>query len=160
MGATDALHTFSAKCRDCEQIERNEKKNEDRPLAIVRARAARKAAELKVPFDFIWINMNYQGLVPYFRAALSGEATCRSCGHAYQGERDIQTDHLEAPRSPDDWARQHARNLVLLCQSCNGTKGRKPLATWLDEQEGARISNELHRGEVQPNGWRQINLWD
>lgn len=135
---------FNPDCRDCEQKERNEKKNTDRPLAIVRGRAQVAARKAGVGLDFIWIQMNYQALVPMYRAALTDEALCLSCGHRPDHERDIQIDHIEPPRHAQDWARLHARNLRLICDSCNKAKGNKPYAEHLDEQEGARLSNLAH----------------
>lgn len=140
-----AVIHFDPICKDCQQIERNERKNEDRPLAIMDGRAGSHARILGVPKSFLWVNMNWSSLVPEMRALMTDEGRCRSCGHPFIGERDIHIEHREPPRAPDDWARQHARNLGIFCQSCNGTKGHKPYAVWLDEQEEARISNEHHR---------------
>ena len=136
---------FNPKCRDCEQIERNEKKNADRPKAIIEQRAGRRATELSVSKDFIMINMGYQSLIPVVRAMMTPEGVCTSCGHPFLNERDIQLEHREPPRSSTDWARHHARNIGIFCASCNRTKNDKPYAQWLDEQEEARISNERHR---------------
>lgn len=85
--------------------------------------------------------MNYRALVPIMRAMMTPEGLCLNCGHDFVNERDIQIEHLEAPRSKQDWARLHARNLRLLCGSCNRTKSDKPYPVWLDEQESARKSN-------------------
>ena len=73
---------------------------------------------------------------------MTSEGLCQGCGHPFVNERDIQLDHIEPPRSEKDWARLHTRNLRLACASCNGTKGKKVFSEWLDEQEGARLSNE------------------
>lgn len=133
---------FARLCRDCEQIERNERKNEDRPLAIIRKRAADHARRAGAPFEFFWINMNYRALVPYYRAALSSEGLCLSCGHPYDDEKDVQIEHRAPPRHKQDWARLHARNLGFACANCNGTKTSKEYERWLDEQEDCRLSNE------------------
>jgi len=85
--------------------------------------------------------MNYRALVPALRAMMTDEGICTSCGHPFLNERDIQIEHIEPPRFVEDWARLHARNLRLACGSCNRTKGQKPYAVWLDEQEGARLSS-------------------
>jgi HNH endonuclease len=139
--STDAR--FSPTCRDCEQKERNERKNEDRPIAIMRQRAATAARKAKVSVDFYWTQMNYAAFVPVLRAMMTAEGKCIGCGHPFLNERDIQIEHLEPPRKEihPDWARLHARNLRLACGSCNRTKGQKPFNQWLDEQEGARLSN-------------------
>ena len=136
---------FKAECRACEQIERNEKKNADRPKAILESRAAAWAAKLAVTKDFMWVNMNWASLLPVLRAMLQPGARCMSCGHPFVNERDVQFEHNEPPRQRDDWARHHARNIRIACQSCNGSHGHKPYAQWLDEQEAARISNDEHR---------------
>jgi hypothetical protein len=128
-------------CRDCEQKARNEKKNADRPLAIIQARAGRAATKAGRTREFFWTQMNYRSLVPVLRALMTPDGLCTACGHDFVNERDIQIEHIEAPRSDKDWARLHARNLRFSCGSCNQTKGAKPFAQWLDEQEGARLSN-------------------
>jgi hypothetical protein len=139
-----AIH-FDPICKDCQQIERNEQKNEDRPRAIIERRTADHARSLGVSKHFLWVNMNWSSLVPEMRALMTDEGRCRSCGHRFMNERDIQIEHREPPRHPQDWARQHARNIGIFCQSCNNTKGDKAYAIWLDEQEEARLSNEHHR---------------
>jgi hypothetical protein len=139
---------FARLCRDCEQIVKNERQNADRPLALMRRRTNSYARRLGVTSEFLWINMNWRALVPVLRAMMSDEGRCLSCGHAFVNERDVQVEHREPPRGVDDWARQHARNIGLACQSCNGTKGDRPYADWLDEQEAARLANESHRAAV------------
>ncbi len=133
---------FSPTCRDCEQKERNERKNTDRPRAIIEARAADHARKAGTSKQFFLTNMNYQALVPALRSMMTPEGRCHCCGHTFMNERDIQIEHREPPRHRQDWARLHARNLGLTCQSCNGTKLDKPYAEWLDEQELCRLSNE------------------
>jgi hypothetical protein len=123
--------------------------------------AARKAG---VSFEFFWTQMNYRSFVPYLRAMMTPEGLCHGCGHPFVNERDIQVEHLEAPRFEKDWARLHARNLRLSCGSCNLTKGKKPFAEWLDEQEGARLSN-LGPSSLQVKSetselWQQASLFD
>jgi len=133
--------SFSPICRDCEQKERNKKKNIDRPKAIIEQRARSAASKAGESFEFFWTQMNYRSLVSEMRAAMSDEGTCPSCGHKFLNERDIQIEHGDPSRFQKDWARLHRRNLRLVCASCNRTKGTKSHADWLDEQEGARLSN-------------------
>lgn len=149
---------FASKCRDCEQIERNEAKNVDRPAKLMRKRTNEHAKKLAVTVEFLWTALNWRALVPVLRAMLTDEARCLSCGHEFVGERDVQIEHREPPRADDDWARQHARNIGLACQSCNGTKGDKPFAVWLDEQEDARRANETHRARSDPTPAVQLAL--
>lgn len=141
--STVAPVRFSPICRDCEQKQRNEKKNADRPRAIIEQRAKSAATKAGSSFEFFWTVMNYHSLVPVLRAMLTPEGLCQGCGHKFINERDIQIEHLEPPRDEKDWARLHTRNLRLFCASCNGTKGKKPFIEWLDEQEGARLSNMM-----------------
>jgi hypothetical protein len=132
---------FSPACKDCEQKTRNEKKNADRPRAIIEQRAAAAATKAGSSREFFWTQMNYRALVPELRGLMTSEGLCKGCGHEFQNERDIQIEHIEPPRSAKDWARLHARNLRLCCGSCNRTKGNKRFSDWLDDQEGARLSN-------------------
>lgn len=142
---------FDSVCRDCRQIERNERKNANRPLAIVEGRAAPRARAAGVPLRFFMREMNWRSLVAPVRAAINDpDSCCTSCGHRHLNERDVELDHVLPPRGPQDWARQHARNIRIVCASCNRTKGRKDYTVWLDEQEGARISNERHMGIRAP----------
>jgi hypothetical protein len=140
---------FNKTCRDCEQKARNEKKNADRPLAIIQNRAASAATKAGVSREFFWVQMNYRALVPILRALLSPDGLCLGCGHSFLGERDIQIEHWYPPRSVQDWALLHTRNLRFTCASCNGTKSHKPPLQWLDEQEGARLSN-LKQPTIDP----------
>jgi 5-methylcytosine-specific restriction endonuclease McrA len=148
---------FSPLCRDCEQRIRNEKKNADRPLAIIENRARAMAVKVGESFEFVWIQLNYRSLVPLMRAMMTPEGLCQGCGHDFVNERDIQIEHLEPPRIARDFARQHTRNLRLFCGSCNGTKGKKPFAVWLDEQEGARLSN-LTDLKLEPEAESQFDF--
>jgi hypothetical protein len=142
-------HRFCAICRDCEQKARNEKKNADRPRAIIEQRAAAAASKTGTSREFFWMHMNYRSLVPELRGLMTSEGLCKGCGHDFLNERDIQIEHIEPPRFAKDWARLHARNLRLCCGSCNRTKGQKPFSQWLDEQEGARLSN-LEQPSARP----------
>jgi hypothetical protein len=159
---TGATIWFSPRCRDCEQKIRNEKKNTDRPRAIIEQRAATAATKAGVSREFFLVQMNYRSLVPVLRALMSEEGLCHCCGHEFLNERDIQIEHCEPPRNQTDWARLHARNLRLACGSCNRTKGQKPFSQWLDDQEGARRShlNEPHQEQPQQRSlfdWRSTH---
>lgn len=136
---------FDPRCRFCQQKERNERKNEDRPTAIVRDRAATRAHKAGVSVEFFMVNMNYRALIPDLRTALSGEGLCHNCGEAYAGQGDVHIEHIRPPRDERDWERLHARNLRLLCGSCNRVKGRKEFDPWLEEMEAARLANEVDR---------------
>jgi hypothetical protein len=139
--STVSKNYFHKLCRDCEQIERNEKKNADRPLAIIKGRAATAAHDAGASTDFFMVQMNYRGLIEDFRIRLEDNAVCCGCGHGFMNERDIQIDHILPPRHAQDWARLHTRNLRLFCASCNRAKGKKSFSQWLDDQELARLSN-------------------
>jgi HNH endonuclease len=162
--STDATKIwFSSRCRDCEQKTRNERKNADRPKAIIEQRARTAASKAGESLGFFWIQMNYRALVPELRVMMTEEGLCKGCGHKFENERDIQIEHIEPPRFENDWANLHARNLRLCCASCNRTKGQKPFQQWLDEQEGARLShlkvpnsNQKTADEV----WHQPDLFE
>ena len=145
-----SVATFAVLCRDCEQRIRNERKNEDRPLWIIKQRAKAYATKYGVVFDFLWINMNWRALVPMFRAMCSPEGLCLSCGHGFTSEPDIQLEHVEAPRHSKDFARIHARNIALRCGSCNRGKSDTPYTEWLDQEESKRLSNETKPYSVLP----------
>lgn len=154
---------FDTVCLDCRQKERNEKKNLDRPLAIIKQRALAAAHKAGAPIDFMWIDMNYASLVEAYRVLKDASlgtarkpnvpgipgydpdkpltAICQTCGHLFEGQGDIQIEHIEPPRHRKDWARLHARNLRLMCTSCNGKKSKKSFAQWLDDEEKCRIAN-------------------
>ena len=136
---------FDPDCLDCQQKQRNEKKNEDRPLTIIRRRAAEHARKAGVGVEFFWINMNYRALVPIFRAMMTSEGLCTSCGHPFDNERDAQIEHREPPRYRQDWARLHARNLGIACTNCNRRKTNATYSEWLDQSEEARVTNEHDR---------------
>lgn len=131
--------TFRRLCRACEQHERTEIKNEDRARALIEGRAAHRARKSGVTKDFVMVELNYESLVSPMRAAMD-DGLCTNCGHPFLNERDIQLEHRAPPRAPSDWARLHARNVGLVCGSCNNSKGTKPYENWLDEQESVRLS--------------------
>ena len=139
---------FDLDCFDCQQKARNERKNEDRPRAIIHARAVDHARKAGAPSGFFWTNLNYRALVPVFRAMLTDEGICASCGHPFDNERDIQIEHRAPPWHRQDWARLHARNLDIGCTNCNRRKSNRPYEQWLDDAEEARLSNEHDRTAV------------
>lgn len=150
---------FSTLCRDCEQKERNERKNVDRPLSILRQRAARLAVKAGVSLESFWVQMNYPAFVEPLRTQFGPRGLCVSCGHKYLNETDVQIDHIEPPQHDQDWARLHARNLRIVCGSCNRTKGKKPFAVWLKEQEGARLSNLAEPTSALPTSPQQFTMF-
>jgi hypothetical protein len=164
-GDTYTCLQFKPICRDCEQINRNKRKNLDRPKALFDDRVARWARDLSCPKEFLLVNMNWNALLPELRTHMQRDAndtiigTCRCCGHTFLNEHDIQLEHREPARSNTDWARHHARNMGFFCASCNRTKWKKNYTQWLDEQEEARISNDKDRStNLQPNNnVQQIN---
>jgi hypothetical protein len=135
---------FRRFCKSCEQIVRNEEKNQDRAAAIMLGRARERAHALGVPRDFMWINMNWESLVKDLRVRMVPGAKCNACGHEYLNERDIQIEHRAPPRFERDWARERAENIALICGSCNAAKRATAYDTHLDAQEDARLSNEAH----------------
>jgi len=140
---------FDAICKACQQINRNDAKNTNRPLALIKNRAHARAKMYGESTQFFMVRMNWRALVPDMRGAMSAEGLCKSCGHAFLNERDIQIDHIDPPPSTPsrvDWAAyEHARNIRLLCASCNNLKGAKANTRFLEEQNAARISNEQHQ---------------
>jgi len=152
---TESQIRFSPVCKDCEQTVRNEKKNADRPRAIIEKRARTAAQKAGTSLEFFMVEMNYRSLVPILRALMTPEGLCQSCGHDFVNERDIQIEHCEPPQHPQDWARLHTRNVRLFCASCNNSKGKKPYSKWLDDEEERRLSNKR-----QPSFDRQPTLFD
>ena len=139
---------FNPLCRLCEQTERTNKKNIDRAKACLESRAANLATKLEVSRPFVLNDLNYRALVPVFRALMNDpEAVCQNCAHPFRNERDMQLDHRAPPRHRKDWARYHARNVQVVCQSCNGTKHKKDYEKWLDDEESNRNS---------ANAWQKI----
>jgi hypothetical protein len=154
---------FSPVCRDCEQKARNEKKNADRPKAIIEQRARSAAAKASTGFDFFWTAMNYRALVPVLRAMMTPEGLCQGCGHKFMNERDIQIETLGSPT--------HRKGLGALARSKSSARlrfvqsnqGKKLFAEWLDEQEGARKSNEngpKEKTNATPIALRQLSLFE
>lgn len=156
----DAKIYFKKVCRACDQIERNERKNADRPLAIIRGRAQQAAHKAAIGTEFFMTDMNYYGLVPLMRILMADEGRCLNCGHAFINERDIQIEHIRPPRHNRDWARLHARNLRLFCGSCNKGKSDKVFDDWLDEMEEARLSNKNSQQEPPDTYVSQLSLFE
>lgn len=140
-----SIWDFDHDCKACQQVERNKQKNLDRARSIIENRAATRAREIGVSKPFMLVDMNWNSLVPQMRVLMTDEGRCVSCGHAFRNERDIQIEHREPPRFRGDLARESARNIGFLCQSCNVTKQNKAHSEWLDDQEAARLSNTESR---------------
>lgn len=139
---------WDEECKACQQIKRNEKKNQDRARALVERRAISRARILEVPKQKLLQDMHYLDLVADVRAKMTDEGKCVDCGEGFiDGDADIQFEHREPPRDDrwPDWAREHARNITLACGSCNRTKGNKPYSDYLDEAEETRMINEQHQ---------------
>src|SRR5262245_35302392 len=77
---TSTVSRFSSLCVDYEQKLRNEKKNVDRPLTIIRQRATTTASKMGESVEFVWTQMNYRALVPVARALMTSEGLCQNCG--------------------------------------------------------------------------------
>lgn len=138
---------FRPKCRTCEQSERTDRKNEDRALALVKQRAQTRAQAAGVALEFFMDDLNWSALVPIVDLYLNDDrAVCINCGHRPINERDTQLEHRAAPRAARDFARHHARNIAVLCGSCNAGKQDKGYADWLDDQEEARLSVAAYYG--------------
>jgi hypothetical protein len=106
----------------------------DRAQTIMRAFAAKCADDLHVSEAFIWIDMNWQALVPWAQALLDPKGGCRMCGRHVTDAADVQLTYCVPPRHDHDWARYHARNIWIGCAACIATKGDTPFAVWLDER--------------------------
>lgn len=92
-------------------------------------------------------DLNWIALVPLIDLYLNDErAVCINCGHRPLNERDTQLEHRSAPRHVRDFARHHARNIAVLCGSCNASKHDDAYDAWLDAQEDARLSVAAYYG--------------
>lgn len=133
---------YDPECKLCQQTQRVETKHEDEAKALLLRRVDGIASKHHLKRAFILEDLNYWSLLPQVRAMLSAEGICPNCGHEFDAERDVQLDHREPPRPElrPDLARLHARNVAVLCGSCNNAKGCKRYAMWLDEEEEARLS--------------------
>jgi hypothetical protein len=132
-------------CRDCEQTRRTDAKNTDRGAHLIRQRASKRAHAIGVTTDFVLHDLGWITLVPVMRAMLSDPDALCHCGHAFLNERDIQLEHRKPPRTSDDYARHHARNIAIACGSCNQTKRNTGYADWLDKCEDARRTAAFRR---------------
>jgi 5-methylcytosine-specific restriction endonuclease McrA len=138
---------YDRECRLCQQTKRVRAKHDDPVLALLLRRAGDVARRAGIKRQFVLEDLNYWSLLPFLRAALSADGLCPNCGHEFNEERDVQFDHVEPPRHRQDFARLHARNVTILCGSCNNTKAAKAYADWLDDQEEARLSANALQAE-------------
>ena len=109
-------------------------RDRDHARAIIDRRADVRARQLRVTKGFILVDMNWRALIPLMRALLGPDGVCPDCGRGFRNDRDIAIDHLEPPRRYHDWAREHARNISLVCCSCKSRKQRLSLADYLDKR--------------------------
>jgi hypothetical protein len=144
---------FDPVCKSCRNRLQDLRKNTDRALWIITQRARRAARKAGETTEFFMVQMNYRALVPWLRAMMGEEGLCLACGMAFRNERDVQIEHCEPPQHRQDWERLHARNIRLLCGTCNKTKHSKVFAEWLAEQESARRS---HFAALAPEQEQQL----
>ena len=133
-------------CRFHKESKRHEDKHADLAWHILKSRAGNLARRTGTTLHFVlhdprgpcWIR-----LLPLLKAFLAQhadeDANCTSCGKRFSREtRDVQLDHIHPPRElpngEPDWARHCARNIRILCGSCNNGKSQKPDDVWIDEQ--------------------------
>jgi len=131
---------YDPECKLCQQTNRVKIKHDDPAKALLIRRADHIARDNGFTRQFVLEDLNYWSKLPELRGMLTHEGLCPNCGHEYDGERDVQLDHREPPRYRGDLARLHARNVAILCGSCNNTKRSMDYADWLDDQEQARLS--------------------
>lgn len=131
---------FHARCRHCEQSERDDQKNESRALVKIKASARTHSREWNVTADELLIDLGWAELEDWVEACIQGQAKCINCLHPFTGPDDVQIDIRDPVQHPDDTARMHVRNVGPLCRSCNNRKSNKPYTQWLDEEEDARRS--------------------
>jgi len=141
---------IDSSCKFHQETQRHTEKHADLAWHILKCRADSLARRTRTTREFIlrdtrgptWIR-----LLPLIRAFLveHGEecsddtVVCLSCGRPFGGvTSNVQLDHIHAPRDlPDgqvDWARHCARNIRILCGSCNNGKRRQQDDAWVDEQ--------------------------
>jgi hypothetical protein len=131
---------YNPSCRFHEETERHQAKAENLALHILHSRADSLARATGTTRNFIlndprgplWID-----LLPQLNAFLEKHARCVNCHRTFDGTPDIQFDHIHPPRRRDDgvdWHRHCARNIRILCGSCNNGKRQKDDALWIDEQ--------------------------
>lgn len=70
-----------------------------------------------------------------------GNYTCAYCGEIHPSDW-FTLDHVQ-PR--ERGGSNDPSNLVCCCQSCNSSKGTKPLMTWLRAQYGDVLADEIRR---------------
>lgn len=161
-GPNGSIWIYDRECKLCQQTKRVEVKHADPATAILLGRAGHVARTHGLGRTFVLEDLNYWSLLPQLRGMLGPEGLCPNCGHEYDHERDVQLDHREPPRHRGDLARLHARNVAILCGSCNNTKGTMAYADWLDDQESARLSaNALSADQpLDPPDEQQLTIDD
>lgn len=128
---------FDTSCRYHQETKRHQQKAENLALYVLNLRADTLAGKTETTRHFIKDDPRgpcWSRLLPLLEAFLKQHAGCVSCGRQFDAVRDTQLDHIHAPRSNDDWARHHARNIRILCGSCNNGKRQKDDVAWIDEQ--------------------------
>jgi 5-methylcytosine-specific restriction endonuclease McrA len=82
-----------------------------------------------------------------------GHFHCAYCGE-YMPQDWFTLDHI-VPR--EQGGSNSPSNLVCCCNTCNKSKGTKPLITWLREQYGDDLAVKI-RKEVRNQTRRRINI--
>lgn len=138
-------------CRLHQMSDRHRRKAANPALYILTSRADTLARKAGTTRNFILYDSrgpSWIRLLPLLDAFLKEHADCVSCGHKFDADRDTQLDHIHPPRSIDDWARHCARNIRILCGTCNGSKQRKADDVWVDEQYRRQLATAARSEEV------------
>jgi hypothetical protein len=122
---------YSPRCKLAKQTIRDTAKDSDPARYAIEGRATQLAGDISkaightVSRAFVLVELHWQGLIPYQRAAISPGGTCLNCAKHWADPRKYTLDHLIPPTSITDWAAHHARNIVQRCPGCNSSKGRR-----------------------------------
>jgi hypothetical protein len=162
---------FDASCKYHQETKRHQEKAENLALYVLRLRADTLARMTGTTRH--WILYDKRGpcwfrLLPLLEAFLKQHAGCVNCGRSFDGARDTQLDHIHAPRSADDWARHHARNIRILCGTSNNGKRQKDDAFWVDEQYRWQLKDadrtdeqeSVAQAQAEAERPRQLSLLD
>jgi 5-methylcytosine-specific restriction endonuclease McrA len=165
---------YRSRCKLCEQTDSVDAQRMDpltRARDIVAGRAGRLARDLRTAGLDIGVHqircadpkgcdkcrgqqLNWDLLTPLIAAFL--EERCYSCAEGFGGRHDVQLDHIHAWKIITDLPLHHARNLRILCGSCNNAKKSIDDEAWVrgewDKQQALYQRNHETRFATCPMG--------
>lgn len=151
--------TYSRSCKLAEREAVDQQIAENPGLHVVKGLAKRTARKLgkywgnTVSMAWVWDELNFCWWPPVLNLMLlTKEIPCLNCGRPINRDA-LHFDHVQPPRNDGDLARLHARNLQVLHEGENLSKGPSEYVAWLDDAHHRWAIARKWHDKAGRNGW-------